>query len=133
MYCTVCEQDWLALKWNFCFKANISIKSVDVLLLGQASFFMMSRYVLVLFWRSSEPFLAVLTTVRIVFRMNGNNMPFKAWGICSAIFTVLTLIHFPATVCLHMLFKLILLPKSLFASLTPKWKIFSVNWENMAT
>lgn len=133
MYSIVCEWDWLALKNELSASKPTSLQMSAQVLLGQANFFMMSHYVLVLFRRSSEPFLAVLTTVRIVLRMNGNNVPFKAWGICSAILTVLTLIHLPATVCLHMLFKLILLPKSLSASLTPKWKIFCMNWENMTT
>lgn len=101
--------------------------------LGQAHFFVMSHYVLVLFRRSAEALLAVLTPVRIVFRVDGDDVPFKARGVCSAILTVLTLVHLPATVCLHMLFKLILLPKSLSTSLTPERKIFRVNRENMAT
>lgn len=70
------KTDWLSNEFSASRPASLQT-SVEALL-GQAHVFMMPHYVLVLFRRSPEPLLAVLTAVRVVFRMNGNNMPFKA-------------------------------------------------------
>lgn len=59
-------------------------------------------------------------------------MPLEARGVCSAILTVLTLINFPAAVCFHVFFQLVLLPKALPTSLAPEGKILCVNREYVA-
>lgn len=75
--------------------------------------------------------LAVFTVVRRVLCMNRDHMALKSWRVCSTVFTVLTLIDFSATVCLHMLSKLPLLAISLLTFLTLKHGLFCVKWENM--
>lgn len=77
IYSIVCGQtDWLLNELSV--SRPVSLQTSVEISLGQANFFMVPHDVLVLFRGSSEPFLAVLAAMRIVFCMNGDNVPFKA-------------------------------------------------------
>lgn len=54
---------------------------------------MVSHNVLVFLRRPPEALGAVLTAVRIVFRVDGNNVSFESGRVARAVIAVLTLIH----------------------------------------
>lgn len=56
---------------------------------------MVSHNVLVFLRRPPEALRAVLTAVRIVFSMDGNNVSFEARRVSRAVVAILTLIHPP--------------------------------------
>lgn len=67
----------------------------------------------------------------IVFRVYRYDVPLETRCVCSAVLTILALIHFPSAVGLHMFLQFHLLPKSPLASFALKRQVLGMNREDV--
>lgn len=92
----------------------------------------MPHYVLVLFRRPPETLLAIVTPVRIVFSVDGYDVPFETRSVRSVVLAILALIDLATAVRLHVLLKFVLMPEPALAPLALKRQVLGVNGQNVA-
>lgn len=69
----------------------------------------------------------------VVLGVNGDNMAFEARSVRTVILTILALINFSTTVCLHVLLQLSGLPEASPAALALKGEVLCMQGQDMAT
>lgn len=89
-------------------------------------FFVMSSYVLALLRRPPKALGAVVTAVRVVLSVNGDNVAFEARSVRTVILAILALINLSTTVRFHVLLQLGRLPKASPAALALKRELLCV-------
>lgn len=86
----------------------------------------MPNDVLVLFRRSPETLLAIVTAVGIVFSVDGYDVAFEPRSVRSVVLAVLALVDLAAAMRLHVLFEFVLVPEATLATLAFKRQVLGV-------
>lgn len=95
--------------------------------------FVMPGYVLALLRRPPEALGAVVTAMRVVLSVNGDNVTFEARGVRTVILTILALINLSTTVRLHVLLQLSRLPEASPTALALKGEVLRVQRQDVTT
>lgn len=95
--------------------------------------FMVPGYVLALLRRPPKALGAVVAAVGVVLGVNGDNVAFETRSVRTVILTILALINFSTTVCLHVLLQLSGLSETSPTALALKGQVLRMQGQDMAT